>query len=103
MQAFTKGHPNGSADDLGNGFRCYRRIWPSVLYEYVSCAEPMATRVGRKFHFFLQTKEYRQAIAFMAKMYSGGLFYPGSLTQSGILSTQNFMAGKYGSYLGSLH
>jgi putative aldouronate transport system substrate-binding protein len=49
--------------------------------------------------YFIQTDEYRQAVAYMANMYAKGLFHPNSLTQTGLQTKQSFLAGKIGAYV----
>lgn len=101
MQAFTRGHPNGRADTWGMGFSVTGVFGHQFFMNIFRVPNGWRQEANGSLTYFIQTEEYREAIAFMTKMYADGLFYPGSLTQSGILSTQNFMAGKYGSFLGT--
>lgn len=49
--------------------------------------------------YFIQTDEYKQAVAYMTKLYAGGVFHPNSLTQTGLQTKQSFLAGKIGAYV----
>ncbi len=99
MLAFTKGHPAGSSPTWGMGFAATGIETLAFFMNMFNVPNQWRQELNGSLTYFIQTNEYKEAVAFMTKMYSAGLFYPGSLTQTGLQTKQNFLAGKFGSFV----
>lgn len=54
------------------------------------------------FTYYIETPEYREAVAFMRRLWEAGLIYPGSVSQNKQQAADNFVAGKYGVFQDNL-
>jgi putative aldouronate transport system substrate-binding protein len=100
MQAFTKGDPDGdgAADTWGMGFDASSIATHPFFMNIFNVPNKWRLEANGSLTYFIQTGEYRQAIAFIAKLFAAGFFYPNSLTYTGLQIKQAFTAGKIGMY-----
>lgn len=56
-----------------------------------------------KLTYYIETPEYKQAVAYMARLWSADLIYPDSVSQTQQQSRDNFLAGKYGFWQTSMN
>lgn len=100
MQGFTKGDPDGnkSADTWGMGFAATGIATHPFFMNMFNVPNQWRVETNGSLTYFLQTNEYKAAVAFMTKMFAAGLFYPNSLTYTGLQIKQAFTAGKIGSF-----
>lgn len=101
MQAFTKSNPDGNAQaqTWGMGFGAGSIASHAFFMNLFRVPHQWRQEANGGLTYFIQTEEYKQAVAFMAQLYKAGLFYPGSLTETGLQLKQSFTAGKFGMYL----
>jgi putative aldouronate transport system substrate-binding protein len=101
MQAFTRDDPDGdgAADTWGMGFAATGVATLQFFMNMFNVPNQWRQESDGSLTYFIQTQEYRAAVAYMAKMYAAGLFHPSSLTATGLLTKQNFLAGKFGAFV----
>ncbi|QBD79353.1 extracellular solute-binding protein [Ktedonosporobacter rubrisoli] len=100
MTTFSKSNPEGK-QVWGMGFAADGIFKSSSQFILNMFRVPSEWRreANGSMTYFIQTDEYRQAVDFMRRMYAAGLFYPDSLTSTGLQMRQAFLAGKIGSYV----
>src|SRR5438477_9642013 len=86
MLGFTKGDPDGnkSADTWGMGFAATGIATHPFFMNMFNVPNQWRRETNGNLTYYLQTDEYKQAVAFMTKLFAAGLFYPNSLTYTGL-------------------
>jgi putative aldouronate transport system substrate-binding protein len=107
MQAFAKTNlDGGSGATAGMGFTAdasnFATNHSAFFYGMFNVPNNWRRESNGNMTYFIQTDEFKQAISFMRNMFAAGLFYSGSLTQSGQDLKDNFSAGKYGAYMDTI-
>lgn len=105
LEDFTKKDPDGSgkADSWGMGLfndggnTLYA---PTTFMSMFRVPNQWRPNSDGSLSYFIESPEYKEAIAFMRKLFDGGVMYPDSLSQNFQQSQDNWVAGKYGVYLG---
>jgi putative aldouronate transport system substrate-binding protein len=103
MVAFTRNDPDGDgkADTWGMGFAAsgIGQSASQFILNMFGVPDNWRLESDGSLTPYIQTDEYRRAVDFLRRMYAAGLFYPGSLTATGLQMKQDFLAGKFGAYV----
>lgn len=95
LTAFTRQDPNGNGaeDTWGLG------TTSAYVFQQMFRVPNTWRRNGDgSLTHYVETEEYRAAIALARKLYGSGLFFPDAATQTNQQAKDNFIAGKYGGY-----
>lgn len=103
LQAFSKKNlDGGNSQTWGMGFSV-SNTFPTTqavfFYNLFNVPNQWRKNADGSLTYFIETDEFKQALDLMRRVFSAGLFYPNSTTQSGQDLKDNFSAGKYGAYM----
>jgi putative aldouronate transport system substrate-binding protein len=103
MVAFTRNDPDGDgkADTWGMGFAStgISQSASQFILNMFNVPDNWRLEQDGSLTPYIETDEYRRAVDFLRRMFAAGLFYPGSLTATGLQMKQDFLAGKFGAYM----
>ncbi len=106
LQAFTKKNPDGgSSSTWGMGFTTNGGFTSShaiFFFNIFNVPNLWRKNADGSLTYYIETDEFKQAMAFIRRIYAAGLFYPNSLTQSGQDNKDGFSAGKFGAYMDTI-
>jgi putative aldouronate transport system substrate-binding protein len=103
MEAFTKQKPDDTQPTTwGIGFTQGEISSQTVFMNMFGVPNLWQQNSNGDLTYFIESPQYKAAIAFMRRLWAAGLVYPDSLTQTKQQSQDNFVAGKYGVWQDSL-
>ncbi|HEX2915788.1 MAG TPA: hypothetical protein VH186_33815 [Chloroflexia bacterium] len=103
MEAFTKKKPEPTQPNTwGMGFTQGEFSSQTVFMHMFRVPNTWKLESNGSLSYFIEAPEYKEAVAFMAKLWKAGFIYPDSVSQSKQQSQDNFVAGKYGVWQDSL-
>lgn len=103
MSDFTKKKPEPSQPNTwGMGFTQGEFSIQTVFLHMFRVPNTWKLDSSGNLSYFIEAPEYKEAVAFMRRLWADGLVYPDSVSQTKQQSQDNFVAGKYGVWQDSL-
>jgi putative aldouronate transport system substrate-binding protein len=103
MEAFTKKKPEPTQPNTwGMGFTQGEFSSQTVFMHMFKVPNTWKLDGSGNLSYYIEAPEYKEAVAYMAKLWKAGFIYPDSVSQSKQQSQDNFVAGKYGVWQDSL-
>lgn len=103
MEAFTKKKPEPTQPNTwGMGFTQGEFSTQTVFMHMFRVPNTWKLDSSGNLSYFIEAPEYKEAVAFMRRLWAAGFIYPDSVSQSKQQSQDNFVAGKYGVWQDSL-
>jgi putative aldouronate transport system substrate-binding protein len=98
MDAFTKKDPNGDGqvNTWGWGFTGGSSSEFNFIMNMFRVPNEWKQNSDGSLTYFIETPEYKEALAFLRRLYENNLIFPDSLTQTRQQTVDNYLAGKYG-------